>query len=40
MTKIILVTGGNGRFAKVLKQRNSSLNLKFLDKKQLNILNL
>jgi len=30
--KLIIVTGGNGRFAKVLKE-NSKLNLKFLDKK-------
>jgi len=35
--KLIIVTGGNGRFAKVLKE-NSKLNLKFLDKKKLNIL--
>jgi len=35
--KLIIVTGGNGRFAKVLK-KNSKLNLKFLDKKKLNIL--
>jgi dTDP-4-dehydrorhamnose reductase len=40
MTKIILVTGGNGRFAKILKEKNYSLNLKFLNKKQLNILNI
>ena len=39
MTKIILVTGGNGRFAKILKEKNYSLNLKFLNKKQLDILN-
>ena len=39
MTKIILVTGGNGRFAKILKKKNYSLNLKFLNKKQLDILN-
>ena len=37
MKKLIIVTGGNGRFAKVLK-KNSKLNLKFLDKKKLNIL--
>ena len=36
----ILVTGGNGRFAKILKEKNNSLNLKFLTKKQLDILNL
>ena len=40
MRKIILVTGGNGRFAKILKKKNFFLNLKFLNKKQLNILNL
>ena len=39
MNKIILVTGGNGRFAKILKKKNYSLNLKFLNKKQLDILN-
>jgi dTDP-4-dehydrorhamnose reductase len=40
MKKIILVTGANGRFAKVLKNKNKTLNLKFLNKIQLNILNL
>ena len=40
MRKPILVTGGNGRFAKVLKKKNKELNLKFLSKKELNILNL
>ena len=40
MKKPILVTGGNGRFAKVLKIKNKQLNLKFLSKKELNILNL
>ena len=40
MKNIILVTGSNGRFAKILKEKNNSLNLKFLNKKQLNILNL
>ena len=40
MKKPILVTGGNGRFAKVLKIKNKKLNLKFLSKKELNILNL
>ena len=39
MKKLIIVTGGNGRFAKVLKEK-STLNLKFLDKKELNILNI
>ena len=40
MKNIILVTGSNGRFAKILKEKNNSLNLKFLNKKELNILNL
>ena len=40
MKPLILVTGGNGRFAKILKKENKKLNLKFLDKKDLNILNL
>ena len=40
MKKPILVTGGNGRFAKVLKIKNKILNLKFLTKKELNILNI
>ena len=40
MKKPILVTGGNGRFAKVLKIKNKKLNFKFLSKKELNILNL
>jgi len=35
--KLIIVTGGKGRFAKILK-KESTLNLKFLDKKKLNIL--
>ena len=34
----ILVTGGDGRFAKVLKQKNKKLNLIFVNKKQCNIL--
>ncbi len=40
MKKKILITGGNGRFAKVLKKKNTSLNLIFLSKRDLNILNL
>ena len=40
MKKPILVTGGNGRFAKVLNIKNKKLNLKFLTKKELNILKL
>ena len=38
MKDLILVTGGNGRFAKILKEKNRILNLKFLSKKDLNIL--
>ena len=34
----ILVTGGDGRFAKVLKQKNKKLNLIFANKNQCNIL--
>ena len=34
----ILVTGGDGRFAKVLKQKNKTLNIFFANKKQCNIL--
>ena len=37
---LILVTGGDGRFAKVLKEKNKKLNLFFADKKQCNILKL
>ena len=40
MKKPILVTGGNGRFAQVLKKKNKKVNLKFLSKRELNILNL
>jgi len=40
MTPRIVVTGGDGRFAKVLKTTNKKLNLTFLSKKQLNILNM
>ncbi len=36
----ILVTGGDGRFAKILKKKNKKLNLHFLSKNQCNILNL
>ena len=37
--KKILVTGGDGRFAKILKSKNSKLNLHFASKKECNILN-
>ena len=40
MDNTILVTGGDGRFAKVLKSKNKKLNLIFCSKKQLNILSL
>ena len=40
MKKLILVTGGNGRFAKILKEKNEKLNLKFLSKNELNILSI
>lgn len=36
--KKILVTGGNGRFAKILREKNSKLNLYFASKKECNIL--
>ena len=38
MKKSIIVTGGDGTFAKTLKLKNKRLNLKFLSKKELNIL--
>ena len=40
MKKKILVTGGNGRFAKILKKYNNKLNLIFTTKKECNILDL
>ena len=40
MNNKILVTGGDGRFAKVLKNKNKKLNLIFCSKKQLDILNI
>ena len=40
MDNKILVTGGDGRFSKILKSKNKRLNLIFCSKKQLNILNL
>ena len=36
----ILVTGGKGRFAKILREKNRKLRLFFTDKKRCNILNL
>jgi len=40
MEKKILVTGGDGRFARILKKNNKKLDLFFASKKQCNILNL
>ena len=40
MNSKILVTGGNGRFAEILKKKNKKLNLVFKSKKDLNILKL
>ena len=40
MKRKILVTGGEGRFAKILKKQNKKLNLVFANKKDCNILNL
>ena len=40
MKKKILVTGGDGRFARILKKNNKKLNLFFASKKQCDILNL
>ena len=40
MNNRILVTGGSGKFAQILKKENNFLNLKFLSKKEFNILNL
>jgi len=36
----ILVTGGDGRFAKILKEKNLKLNLYFASKKECNILSI
>ena len=38
--KKILITGGQGRFANILKQSKLKLNLIFPSKKQLNILDI
>ena len=40
MKNKILVTGGEGRFAKILKKQNTKLNLVFTNKKQCNILKI
>ena len=38
--KLILVTGGDGRFSKILKKKNKNLKLYFASKKECNILNI
>ena len=40
MKKLIFLTGGDGRFAKILKKENKKLNIKYLSKKSFNILDL
>ena len=40
MKNRIIVTGGNGRFARILKKENKELNLFFFSKDKLDILNL
>ena len=40
MKKLILLTGGNGRFANVLKKNNKFLNFYFASKKECNILDI
>ena len=40
MKNLILVTGGQGRFAKVLKKNNKFLRLYFATKRECNILNI
>ena len=40
MKEKILVTGGEGRFSKILKKKNKSLKLFFASKEQCNILNV
>ena len=40
MNSKILVTGGDGRFAKILKDKNKKINLVFCSKKQLDILSI
>ena len=40
MLKKIVITGGDGRFAKVLKKDNKKLNILYPSKKELDILDL
>ena len=40
MLKKIVITGGDGRFAQILKKNNRKLNILYPNKKELNILNI
>ena len=40
MLKKIVITGGDGRFAQILKKNNKKLNILYPGKKELNILNI
>ena len=40
MKKKIVITGGEGRFAQVLKRDNKKLDILYPSKKELNILNI
>ena len=40
MLKKIVITGGGGRFAQVLKKNNKKLNILYPGKKELDILDL
>ena len=40
MNKKIVITGGDGRFAKILKLNNKKLNIFYPNKKKLDILNI
>ena len=40
MLKKIVITGGDGRFAQILKRDNKKLNILYPNKKELNILNI
>ncbi len=40
MIKKIVMTGGDGRFAQILKKKNKKLNIFYPNKKELNILNI
>ena len=40
MKDLILVTGGEGKFARILKSKNKILNFYFATKKECNILNI